>query len=120
MLVDRSISLTALLRTRMGKVCVALQAPSVEELLERANASLAESQFLEFRLDSLQAPHTPDSAIDAIADFLLTHKDVAAIATCRRKAYGGAFAGSLGDEILILAHAAECGFAMVDLEIESA
>ena len=120
MLVDRSISLTAMLRTRMGKVCVALQAPTVEELLERANASLAESHFLEFRLDALEAPHTPRAAIKAIADFLLAHKDVAAIATCRRKAYGGAFAGSLGEEILILAHAAECGFAMVDLEIESA
>lgn len=117
MLVDRSISPAAFLRTRMGKVCIALQAATPQELLDRASASLAESNFLEFRLDAVPSP---DSAIRAIAEFLLAHKEVVAIATCRRKAYGGAFTGSLAEEVLILAHAAECGFAILDLEIESA
>ncbi len=120
MLTDRSISPTAFLRSRVGKVCIALQAPTVDQLLERAAAALPDSHFLEFRLDLLESSQSPDAAISAIADFLLQHKEVAAVATCRRKPYGGAFAGSLAEEVLILARAAECGFCVLDLEIESA
>ena len=43
-------------RLRVGKLCVAIQAGSPAELIERAEAALRDSRFLEFRLDSLPKP----------------------------------------------------------------
>lgn len=114
---SQSISPTAYLRSRVGKVCVALRGDTVAELLHRAHAALPESQFLEFRLDSVD---NPARAIAPIAEFLAAHREVAAIATCRRQAFGGGFSGSLNQELKILADAAKVGFALIDLEIESA
>ena len=112
-----SISPAAYLRSRAGRVCVALRGGTVAELLERAHAAVADSEFLEFRLDSVD---NPARAIAPIAEFLVAHKEVAAIATCRRQAFGGGFSGSLPQELNILKAASEAGFALVDLEIESA
>jgi 3-dehydroquinate dehydratase / shikimate dehydrogenase len=112
-----SISPAAYLRSRVGRVCVALRGSTVSELLNRAEAALSETQFLEFRLDSL---NEPAAAMDEIANFLSRHKELVAIATCRRKAFGGGFAGTLAEELNILENALELGFAIVDLEIESA
>jgi 3-dehydroquinate dehydratase/shikimate dehydrogenase len=116
----RPISPAAYLRTHTGKVCVALQGKTVAELLSRAEAALPDSHFLEFRLDSIQSPDTPEAAVKAIDDFLTAQKDVVAVATCRRKANGGGFTGSLLEELNVLALASECGFGVLDLEIESA
>lgn len=111
------ISPATYLRSRAGRVCVALRGNTTADLLTRAEAALTESQFLEFRLDSLDKPA---SGVAAIAKFLSEHKDIAAIATCRRKAFGGNFTGSLAEELKILSAAATADFAIVDLEIESA
>jgi hypothetical protein len=43
-------------RLRVGRLCVAIQASSPAEMMERAEAALADSKFLEFRLDSLAKP----------------------------------------------------------------
>jgi 3-dehydroquinate dehydratase/shikimate dehydrogenase len=118
MLHHLSISPSSFQRSRTGRVCVALRGSTVSELLERAEAAVAESQFLEFRLDSLAKPDK--SLLPPIAEFLSHHKEVVAIATCRRKAHGGGYSGSLANELQILAAAAESGFTLVDLEIESA
>jgi 3-dehydroquinate dehydratase / shikimate dehydrogenase len=112
-----SISPAAFLRSRVGRVCVALQAATASALLARAEAALADTQFLEFRLDLLDKPA---AAVAPIAKFLQAHKEVASIATCRRKSSGGGFAGTLAEELAILAHAAKAGFTLLDLEIESA
>jgi 3-dehydroquinate dehydratase/shikimate dehydrogenase len=114
---SQSISPAAFLRSRVGRVCVALRGSTAAELLGRAEAAIAESHFLEFRLDLVDEPA---DAVAPIADFLTEHKEVAAIATCRRKAFGGGFAGSLQEELAILSQAAKSGFGLVDLEIESA
>jgi 3-dehydroquinate dehydratase/shikimate dehydrogenase len=45
---------------------------------------------------------------------------VSSIVTCRRKAFGGHFTGSLTAELEILSKAAEAGCSIVDLEVESA
>jgi len=115
-----AISPAAFLRSRVGRVCVALSATTVPELLERAEVARHESQFLEFRLDCLGPAENPDRAIAPIAQFLAAHKEIVAIATCRRKQFGGGFAGTLIQELNILAAATEASFAIVDLEIESA
>jgi len=105
------------LHLRVGKLCVALQAQTPAELLNRAEAVLADCRFLEFRLDSLPKPA---AALPRLNDFLSAHRDVTAIATCRRKENGGHFTGSLTAELEILVKAAECGCHIVDLEVESA
>jgi 3-dehydroquinate dehydratase/shikimate dehydrogenase len=101
----------------LGKLCVAIQAISPAELIERAEAALADSRFLEFRLDSLPKPA---SALPKVKEFLAGHRDTTVIATCRRKHFGGHFAGSLKAELEILLVAAEAGCQIVDLEVESA
>ena len=102
---------------RVGKLCVAIQGGSAGEMLERAEAALRDSKFLEFRLDSLSKPA---AALPMLRDFLAAHRDVTAIATCRRKPFGGNFGGSLASELDVLSAAAEAGCQIVDLEVESA
>jgi len=104
-------------RLRLDKLCVAVQAETAAELFARAEAVLQDANFLEFRLDSL---HKPAAALPALKDFLTRHRQVTAIATCRRKEFGGAFSGTLNSEVEILLKAAESGCQIVDLEVESA
>ncbi len=101
----------------LGKLCLAIQAVSPQELIERAEAALADSKFLEFRLDSLPKPA---SAMPQLKDFLAAHRDVIVLATCRRKQFGGLFTGSLKAELEVLLAAAGAGCQIVDLEVESA
>ncbi len=104
-------------RLRVGKLCIAIQAGSAAELIARATVALADSKFLEFRLDALPKPA---AALPKVAEFLAGHRDVTAIATCRREPNGGQFAGSLNAELEVLLSAAESGCQIVDLELESA
>ena len=103
--------------TNLGKLCVAIQASSPEELIERAASALADSRFLEFRLDSLAKPA---SILPKVKEFLAAHRDTTVLATCRRKQFGGLFTGSLKAELEVLLAAAEAGCQIVDLEVESA
>ena len=104
-------------RMRVGKLCVAIQAGSPAELVERAEVALGDSKFLEFRLDSLPIPA---AALPKVKKFLEEHRDVTTIATCRRKQFGGRFVGSLIAELEVLLAAAEAGCQIIDLEVESA
>ena len=45
-----------LLRSRIGKLCVAVIGTSANEMIEKATEVLKESTFLEFRLDYLAKP----------------------------------------------------------------
>jgi 3-dehydroquinate dehydratase/shikimate dehydrogenase len=98
-------------------MCIALQAETPTELLERANTALRDSTFFEFRLDSLPKPLL---ALPKIKEFLASHREVTAIATCRRKANGGGFTGALVAQFEVLTKAAQAGCQILDLEIESA
>jgi 3-dehydroquinate dehydratase / shikimate dehydrogenase len=104
-------------RLRLAKMCVAIQAGSPAELMERAETALKDSKFLEFRLDSLPKPA---SSLVYLKQFLAEHREVTAIATCRRKAFGGGFDGQLTAELEILTKAAQAGCQIIDLEVESA
>ena len=106
-----------LLRSRIGKVCIALTGATSEELLRKADIALRDSNFLEFRLDYLARPQ---SALPAIKTFLADHGTTTAIATCRRSSDGGKFAGELSEELAILIEAAAAGCQIVDLPLESA
>ena len=105
------------LRSRISKVCVAITGASAAEMIERASAAVKETPFLEFRLDYLA---DPSAALPELKQFLAEHNAATAIATCRRKDTGGRFSGKVAAELSILTAAAEAGFHIVDLELESA
>jgi len=112
-----SLPASAVPRLRLGKVCVAIQADTPLTMMERAEAALADSKFLELRLDSLPKPA---AVLTEVKRFLAAHRDVTAIATCRRKPFGGHFVGSLTEELETLFKAALAGCQIVDLAVESA
>ncbi len=91
---------------RLGKLCIAVQGSTPAELLDRVEAVLPESRFIELRLDALAKPV---AALPQVRKLLAARRDVVAIATCRRKAGGGHFVGSLNAELEILQKAAEAG-----------
>ena len=105
----------------LAKLCVAIQASSPAELIERAETALQgmmpDSKFLEFRLDSLPKPA---AALSKVKELLAAHRETTAIATCRRKQFGGSFTGPLKAEFEILLAAADAGCQIVDIEVESA
>ena len=105
------------LRSRLTKVCVAVTGDTPAQAIERARLAIVETPFLEFRLDYFP---DPAAAIAPLREFLLNHPTVTAIATCRRKPDGGHFRGKLADELEILTTAAQAGFRIVDLPIDSA
>jgi 3-dehydroquinate dehydratase/shikimate dehydrogenase len=105
------------LRSRIGKICVAIIGNTPAEMLEKAAAVVKENPFLEFRLDYLDKPLL---ALPKFKQFLADNTAVTAIATCRRAANGGKFAGNVAAEIEVLTKAAESGFQIADLELESA
>ncbi len=108
---------THLLRSRIGKVCIALTGISAEEMIERATEALKETSFIELRLDYLPKPA---NAIPLLSEFLNAHGGVTVIATCRCEENGGRFKGSSKAACEVLMKAAEAGFHLVDLELESA
>jgi 3-dehydroquinate dehydratase/shikimate dehydrogenase len=96
---------------------VAVAAAEIAEMLERAEGLVGENPFLEFRLDALRQP---EQLLERIGPFRQAHPEAVLLGTCRRVACGGHFAGSSGSELEILGKAAESGFQLVDLELESA
>ncbi|HEY0758958.1 MAG TPA: shikimate dehydrogenase [Acidisarcina sp.] len=116
-----NISATALtpqyLRSRMGKVCVAIAAATAAEMTERAETASHECHFLEFRLDYLPKPL---AAVAGLREFLAAHMEITAIATCRRVIAGGRFKGTIAAELEVLETAGKAGFHLVDLELETA
>src|SRR6201996_5198737 len=105
------------LRSRIGKVCVAIIGSTPAEMLEKASAVVKETPFLEFRLDYLEKPLL---ALPKFKQFFVENTAATGIATCRRAANGGKFAGTVAAELEILTKAAAAGFHIVDLELESA
>ena len=106
-----------LLRSRLTKVCVAIIGTTPAEMIEKATSVVKETPFLEFRLDYLEKPLL---ALPKFKQFFHANTAATAIATCRRAAGGGKFAGSVAAEVEILTQAAEAGFHIADLELESA
>src|SRR5580692_1523963 len=104
------------LRSRIGKVCVAIIGSTAAEMLEKANAVVKETPFLEFRLDYLEKPLL---ALPKFKHFFEDNTAATGIATCRRTANGGKFSGKVPAEIEVLSKAAAAGFHIIDVELES-
>jgi 3-dehydroquinate dehydratase/shikimate dehydrogenase len=105
-----------LLRSRIGKICIAITGNSAEEMAEKATAALKDTTFIEFRLDYMPKPA---AAIPALKQFLIDNGAATVVATCRCKDNGGRFEGSNTAALDILLKAAEAGFHLVDIELES-
>jgi 3-dehydroquinate dehydratase/shikimate dehydrogenase len=105
------------LRSRIGKVCVAIIGSTAAEMLEKASAVVKETPFLEFRLDYLEKPLL---ALPKFKQFFTDNTAATGIATCRRTANGGKCSGNVAAEIEVLSKAAAAGFHIVDVELESA
>ncbi len=105
------------LRTRLGRICVAIIGSTPHEMLERAAEAVRENTLLEFRLDYLAKPL---AAMPRLKEFLHLHREMTAIATCRREANGGKFDGKVADEMEVLGKAAAAGFHLVDIELQTA
>ncbi len=105
------------LRSRIGKICVAITGPDPNSLVEQAESVCRETPFVEFRLDYLAKPL---GALPRLKTFLVQHPEVTAIATCRREANGGKFSGNQAAELDVLLKAATSGFHLVDVELQTA
>ncbi len=104
-------------RLQLGKLCVALSGISAQDLIAQSLALLPEFPFAELRLDALPDPL---STLSALRTHIADHPSLTLVATCRRIASGGRFAGTPEAEFKVLLEAAQGGFALVDLAIESA
>src|SRR3984957_5324957 len=105
------------LRSRIGKVCVAITGSTATEMVDRASEALSHSTFLEFRLDYLEKPL---AALPRLKQFLAENGVVTAVGTCRRAANGGKFKGTVAAELEVLQKACASGFHLVDLELQTA
>lgn len=101
----------------LPRICLALQAPNIAELLAKAEQAMRENVLLELRLDYLKSPETAPARI---RQFLHSWPEAQLIATCRRQSLGGKFRGSIAAELALLLKAAQAGCRLVDLELETA
>lgn len=102
---------------RLPRVCVVVTGSSPAEMLDRAEQLTPQNTFLEFRLDYLAQPL---SILPRLQEFLALHRDVVAIATCRRAAAGGKFKGPVAAQAVILEKAVAAGCHLFDIELQSA
>jgi 3-dehydroquinate dehydratase/shikimate dehydrogenase len=104
------------LRVALSPVCVAVAATNMDALFRAAMDALAESSFIELRLDALVETA---SAIERVRQFCAGHPRAAVIATCRRIAGGGGFTGSAEEQLVLLEELASTGVTLADVELET-
>jgi 3-dehydroquinate dehydratase / shikimate dehydrogenase len=104
-------------RFRLPRLCVAVIGSDASSIVERAESLVRDNPFLEFRLDYLPQPA---AGLPKLKNFLEMHPEATVIATCRRAVNGGKFRGSVAAELAVLLKAADSGFQLVDLELQSA
>ncbi len=104
-------------RFRLPRVCVPVVGSDAATMIERAESVVRDNPFLELRLDYLPQPA---AALPKLKNFLEMHPEATAIATCRRVVNGGKFKGSIAAELAVLLKAADAGFPLVDIELQSA
>lgn len=102
----------------LPRVCVALGAPTPEELGRIAERECKDgSAFLEFRLDYLRDPR---EGIKVLRAFLEKNSSCFVLATCRLAQHQGKFKGTVDEQLAILREAVDAGAVGADVEIESA
>jgi 3-dehydroquinate dehydratase/shikimate dehydrogenase len=108
---------THFIRSRIGKICVAITGATPADMLRNAETIIRENHFVEFRLDYLPSPA---AILPRLKQFLYERSEVTAIATCRRVQTGGKFKGTITAELEVLEKAAQAGCHLVDVELQTA
>ena len=108
---------------RTGKICAVVAERSAAAMARELRGALRVARTVELRLDWLRSA----GEIERMVRWLAANRRkfaagsrVTLIATCRRRAAGGEFAGGIREELELLRAAAAAGCGWVDLEIESA
>lgn len=104
-------------RFRLPRVCIAVVGGDAATMIERAESLVRDNPLIELRLDYLSQPQ---AALPKIKNFIELHPEATFVATCRRAANGGKFKGTVAAEVALLRKAAEIGFPLADLELQSA
>lgn len=115
-LADRPAMTSHYIRSRIGKICVAITGSTPADMLRNAEQIVRENHFVEFRLDFLP---NPLAIIPKLKTFLYERGEITAIATCRRTATGGKFRGAIAAELEVLEKAALAGCHLIDLELQT-
>jgi 3-dehydroquinate dehydratase/shikimate dehydrogenase len=105
------------LRMQLPRVCVAVHAANSADLLHKLEQVVVDNSFIEIRLDYLSKP---ELALPKLKHFFSHRPGIIAIGTCRRAVNGGKFRGSAASQYGILLKAAQSGFRLIDIEVESA
>jgi len=103
-------------RFRLPRLCIAVIGTEASSIVERAESLVRDNPFLEFRLDYLSQPA---AGLPKLKNFLEMHPEATVIATCRRAVNGGKLRSSVAAQLNILLKAADSGFQLVDLELQS-
>ena len=112
-----AVASTHFIRSRIGKICVAITGSSPADMMQNAENIVREDHFVEFRLDYLP---NPAAILPRLKQFLYERGEVTAIATCRRASTGGKFKGTINAELEILEKAATAGCHLIDIELQTA
>jgi len=104
-------------RFRLPRVCIAVVGGDAATMVERAESLVRDNHLIELRLDYLPQPL---AALAKLKNFIELHPEATFIATCRRAANGGKFKGTVAAQLAILRKAADMGFQLADLELQSA
>jgi len=103
--------------TGVGRICAVVATPSAWEFRKLVRVALGETPTVELRLDWLANDGERQKALAWLKR--TAPKKAVLIATCRRRAGGGEFAGGALEELFWLMKAKEAGCAWCDLEMET-
>ena len=104
-------------RFRLPRICIAVVGGDASNMIERAESLVRDNPLIELRLDYLPQPL---AALPKLKNFIELHPETTFIATCRRAPNGGKFKGSVAAQLAVLRKAAESGFPLADVELQSA
>jgi 3-dehydroquinate dehydratase / shikimate dehydrogenase len=94
-------------------------APDANSMLAQLERAVRRTRTLELRLDWLSGDGEIDRFLRRLAGYRRARRGVTLIATCRRRAAGGRYGGTIAKQLVHLADAIRAGCAWYDLEIET-
>jgi 3-dehydroquinate dehydratase / shikimate dehydrogenase len=98
------------------KLCAVVAAADTRSMLRQLDRALLETRTVELRLDWL----SDDAEIKRfLSKLALKRRAATLIATCRRRAAGGRYRGTIAGQLVHLAEALRAGCTWYDLEIET-
>jgi 3-dehydroquinate dehydratase / shikimate dehydrogenase len=103
--------------TGVARICAVVATPSAHEFRKLVRAALRETPTVEVRLDWMANDPEREKALEWLKRSV--PRKAVLIATCRRRAGGGEFAGGAVEELFWLMKAKEAGCTWCDLEIET-